>query len=101
MIPSCYFVFTLLVDLGEATGKQVESVAGFISTAHMLTVVSWCAYPAVYAVKSMDLSGTTTKRRDDFLLLPIIIIISHHHLIATTTLHLLLSPLYACMCVCV
>ena len=59
MIPFCYVVFTLLVGLGETTDKQVPSMAGLISSARLLTAVSWCMYPVVYAVKSMGLSGTT------------------------------------------
>ena len=59
MIPFCYVVFTLLVGLGEVTGMQAPSVAGLISSARLLTAVSWCTYPVVYVVKSMGLSGTT------------------------------------------
>jgi hypothetical protein len=59
MIPSCYVVFTLLVGLGEVTGKQAPSMAGLISSTRLLTAVSWCTYSVVYAVKSMGLSGTT------------------------------------------
>ncbi len=53
MIHSYYVVFTLLSELSEANGKQVESVAGVISPARILTVVSWCMYPVVYSVKDM------------------------------------------------
>jgi hypothetical protein len=59
MIPSRYIVFTLLVGLGEVTGKQVPNVAGLISSARLLTAMSWCTYSVVYVVKSMGLSGTT------------------------------------------
>jgi len=58
MVPFCYVVFTLLVGLGEATSKQADSVAGLITSARLLTAVSWCTYPVVYAVKSVGLSGT-------------------------------------------
>ncbi len=58
-IPFCYVVFTLLDGLGVVTGMQVPSVAGFISSARLLTAVSWCTYPVVYVVTSMGLSGTT------------------------------------------
>ncbi len=59
MIPFHYIVFTLLVGLGEVTGKQVPNMAGLISPARLLTAVSWCTYPVVYAVESMGLPGTT------------------------------------------
>jgi hypothetical protein len=53
-----------LSELSEATGYEVESVAGVISPARILTVVSWRSYQVVYVVKSMDISGTVATVND-------------------------------------
>jgi bacteriorhodopsin len=60
MVPFCYVVFTLVVGLNEATGKQPSARASsLVSAARMLTAISWCTYPVVYLVKSFGLSGTS------------------------------------------
>jgi bacteriorhodopsin len=58
MVPFTYVVGTLLVGLGEATAKQGETVAPLVTSARLLTAVSWCTYPFVYIIKNMGLAGT-------------------------------------------
>jgi len=58
MVPFLYVVGTLLVGLGEATAKQGETVAPLVTSARLLTAVSWCTYPFVYIIKNMGLAGT-------------------------------------------
>merc|ERR1712161_6538 len=43
---------------GEATAKQGETVAPLVTSARLLTAVSWCTYPFVYIIKNMGLAGT-------------------------------------------
>jgi hypothetical protein len=113
MIHSYYVAFTSLVDLSEVTGEQVESAAGFIAPARILTVVSWCKYPVVDAVKSIDWSCTTTTvyeqigysvagitttmQRDDILLLLTIIFIINSS--SSCCNHNALVIVIACVCV--
>jgi len=57
MIPFFYVVYSLVVGLSQATGKQPSGVSSLIAAARYLTVISWCTYPVVYLVKSIGLSG--------------------------------------------
>ncbi len=59
MVPFVYVVGTLVVGLGAATSLQPTEVAGLLSTARYLTVVSWLTYPFVYLIKNVGLAGTT------------------------------------------
>jgi len=60
MVPFVYVVFHLVYGLGKATGKQPSDRAKYLVVrARYLTVVSWCTYPAVYAIKSVGLAGST------------------------------------------
>jgi len=58
MVPFLYVVGTLVVGLGEATAKQGETVAPLVTSARLLTAVSWCTYPFVYIIKNTGLAGT-------------------------------------------
>jgi len=60
MLPFCYVVATLMIGLNDATSKQPSAAASsLVSTARLLTVVSWCTYPFVYIIKNFGLAGTT------------------------------------------
>jgi len=49
MIFFLYIVYELLVGLADATNSESDPVIkGKISTAQVLTVISWCTYPVVY-----------------------------------------------------
>jgi len=49
MIFFLYIVYELLVGLSEATANEADrTIAGKISTAQVMTVISWCTYPIVY-----------------------------------------------------
>merc|ERR1711907_716639 len=44
-----YIVYELLVGLSNATNSESDPVIrGKISTAQVMTVISWCTYPIVY-----------------------------------------------------
>jgi len=57
MVPFSYVVITLVVGLNDATAKQPPSVAGLVTQARYLTVISWLTYPGVYIIKSMGIAG--------------------------------------------
>merc|ERR1711990_329121 len=57
MVPFCYVVYTLLAGLSAATDKQPEAARGLIVKARYLTAISWLAYPGVYIIKMVGLSG--------------------------------------------
>jgi bacteriorhodopsin len=58
MIPFCYIVYTLLIGLSGAIGKEDDpSVKVLLSYACWATVVSWCTYPVVYIFPMFGLSG--------------------------------------------
>jgi len=60
MIPFCYVVSSLVVGLADATAKQPNAkIVQLVTNARYLTVISWCTYPVVYAVKSVGLAGAT------------------------------------------
>ena len=51
---------TLQVGLAESTAKQPSAkVVTLVTNARYLTVISWCTYPVVYAIKSLGLAGST------------------------------------------
>merc|ERR1712066_629358 len=52
-----YVVGNLLVGLGEATHRQGETVAPLVTSARLLTALSWLTYPGVYIVKMLGLAG--------------------------------------------
>merc|ERR1712196_648032 len=44
-----YIVYELLVGLSNATNSEFDpDIRGKISTAQVMTVISWCTYPIVY-----------------------------------------------------
>ena len=59
MIPSCFVVLQLLVDLGVAIQTQLEAAHGLISQERMLTTVSWLTYPSVYIIKIVGIDGSS------------------------------------------
>merc|ERR1719418_542398 len=59
MIPFLYVVAELAVGLREAPGKQAPSVASLTGYARWLTIISWLAYPGVYIIKMIGVSGVT------------------------------------------
>lgn len=53
-----YIVYELLVGLSAATNKESDkTIAGKIKTAQVMTVISWCTYPAVYLLPMLGTSG--------------------------------------------
>lgn len=60
MVPFAYVVYTLLVDLKEATEKETdEEVKTLIYYAQYWTVISWLTYPVVYILPMLGLHGAT------------------------------------------
>jgi bacteriorhodopsin len=57
MVPFALVVGTLVVGLNAATARQPSSVAGLVTKARYLTVISWLTYPGVYIIKSMGIAG--------------------------------------------
>merc|ERR1711988_1400865 len=55
-----YIVYELLVGLAEATASEADPVvAGKIKTAQIMTVISWCTYPAVYLFPMLGISASS------------------------------------------
>merc|ERR1712141_50197 len=55
-----YIVYELLVGLAAATNSEADPVIkGKIQTAQLMTVVSWCTYPAVYLVPMLGTRAAT------------------------------------------
>jgi bacteriorhodopsin len=57
MIPFVYIVYTLVIGLTDAIGRQPEAARGLVSLARWLTVVVWLFYPIVYLFPMLGLSG--------------------------------------------
>merc|ERR1711912_197071 len=53
-----YIVYELLVGLSEATNSESDPlIRGKISTAQVMTVISWCTYPIVYLFPMMGINA--------------------------------------------
>jgi bacteriorhodopsin len=53
-----YIVYELLVGLAAATAAEEDkTVASKISTAQVMTVISWCTYPVVYLFPMLGISA--------------------------------------------
>merc|ERR1711987_6423 len=53
-----YIVYELLVGLSEATNSEQDPlIRGKISTAQVMTVISWCTYPIVYLFPMMGINA--------------------------------------------
>jgi len=53
-----YVVYTLLVDLADATASEADpGMANLIKNVQIITVISWCTYPIVYTFPMMGISG--------------------------------------------
>ncbi|NBC34856.1 MAG: bacteriorhodopsin [Alphaproteobacteria bacterium] len=57
MIPFLYIVYTLVIGLTKAIGRQPESARGLVSAARWLTVVVWLFYPIVFLFPMLGLTG--------------------------------------------
>merc|ERR1712203_688921 len=56
-----YIVFELLVGLSAATNAETNpTIRGKIRTAQVVTVISWCTYPAVYLFPMYGISAATS-----------------------------------------
>merc|ERR1711967_163445 len=56
-----YIVFELLVGLSAATNAETNpTIRGTIRTAQVVTVISWCTYPAVYLFPMYGISAATS-----------------------------------------
>merc|ERR1712100_931248 len=54
-----YIVYELLLGLSAATNSEEDPVIkGKIRTAQVMTVLSWCTYPAVYLLPMLGMGGT-------------------------------------------
>jgi bacteriorhodopsin len=54
-----YIVYELLLGLSAATNAEEDPVIkGKIRTAQVMTVLSWCTYPAVYLLPMLGMGGT-------------------------------------------
>jgi len=56
-VPYMYLVFTLLLELGDATERQPTDTRGMFTAARYLTILSWMMYPAIYVAKCVGLQG--------------------------------------------
>jgi len=58
MIFFLYIVYELLVGLADATNNETDPVVrSKISTAQVMTVISWCTYPVVYLFPMLGISA--------------------------------------------
>merc|ERR1711907_571584 len=56
-----YIVFELLVGLSAATNAETNpTIRGKIRTAQVVTVISWCTYPAVYLFPMYGITAATS-----------------------------------------
>lgn len=53
MVPFCYTLYVLFVQLSEAIEQQPKEVRGLIVAARAVTLVTWLFYPAAYAIKTL------------------------------------------------
>merc|ERR1712086_1201746 len=59
MIFFLYIVYELLVGLSEATNAEADPVIkAKISSAQVVTVISWCTYPVVYLFPMMGINAS-------------------------------------------
>jgi len=59
MIFFLYIVYELLVGLSEATNSEADPVIkAKISSAQVVTVISWCTYPVVYLFPMMGINAS-------------------------------------------
>merc|ERR1719272_1475744 len=58
MIFFLYIVYELLIGLAAATQSETDPVVkAKISTAQVLTVISWCTYPVVYLFPMLGINA--------------------------------------------
>jgi bacteriorhodopsin len=57
MIPFTLIVIDLFVGLKASIASQAESVRGLVSSARLVTVVSWCFYPIVFVFPMIGFTG--------------------------------------------
>lgn len=57
MIPFALIVFDLYVGLKKSIESQPASVRGLVSSARLVTVVSWCFYPIVFVFPMIGFTG--------------------------------------------
>merc|ERR1719322_1686029 len=56
-----YIVYELLVGLAAATNSEADPVIkGKIQTAQVMTVISWCTYPAVYLFPMLGINAASS-----------------------------------------
>jgi len=61
MLPFLYIVYTLLIGLTDAVGKESDpKVKNMLKLACQATVVSWCTYPVVYILPMFGYSAENT-----------------------------------------
>merc|ERR1712050_530500 len=54
-----YIVYELMVGLKEATDSETDQVVkGKIQLAQVMTVISWCTYPAVYLFPMLGIAAS-------------------------------------------
>merc|ERR1711990_142498 len=54
-----YIVYEMLLGLSAATNAEEDGdIKGKIRTAQVMTVLSWCTYPAVYLLPMLGMGGT-------------------------------------------
>ena len=57
MVPFALIVFDLYVGLKQSIARQPASVRGLVSSARLVTVVSWCFYPVVFVFPMIGFTG--------------------------------------------
>jgi bacteriorhodopsin len=62
MCPFAFVVQNLVIGLNDATeAAHNKAVAGLITKARYLTVISWLTYPGVYIIKMVGVGGATAS----------------------------------------
>jgi bacteriorhodopsin len=60
MIPFVYLVYQLFVGLSDSIKSQPAGVKHLIVTARWIIVATWCFYPVVYILPSLNMEGSST-----------------------------------------
>jgi bacteriorhodopsin len=60
MVPFIFIVYSLFVGLRDSVETQPAEVRGLVSSARLVTVISWCVYPLVFMFPMFGLDGASS-----------------------------------------
>jgi bacteriorhodopsin len=60
MVPFLIIVYQLYVTLAQAVRSQPENARHLVVAARFMTVVVWCAYPVIYTLPMLGVTGTNS-----------------------------------------